>query len=121
MSEQPVHPALVEVHVTVPDPDSAHRIASDLVARQLAACVQILGPMASLYTWKGDVHQSQEWLLLAKTTVDAFERVAQVVRSHHRYDVPEIIAVPVTHAEADYAEWVRKNSDGIDDVELLQP
>ena len=44
-----------------------------------------------------------------------------MVRSHHRYDVPEIIAVPITHAEADYAEWVRKNSDGIDDVELRQP
>lgn len=121
MSEQPVHPALVEVHVTVPDPESAHRIASDLVARQLAACVQILGPMTSLYTWKGEVHQSQEWLLLAKSTADAFASLAEVVRTHHRYDVPEIIAVPVTHAESDYADWVRKNSDGIDDAELLEP
>lgn len=113
-------PALVEAHVSVPDADSAQRIASDLVARQLAACVQVLGPMASVYTWKGEVHQAQEWLLLVKTTAEAFPRVAEVVAHQHRYDVPEIIAVPVTHALSEYATWVRNNSDGIDDAELLE-
>ncbi len=112
-------PALVEAHVSVPDADSAQRIASDLVARQLAACVQVLGPMASVYSWKGEVHQAQEWLLLVKTTADAFPRVAEVVAQQHRYDVPEVVAVPVTHALAEYATWVRNNSDGIDDAELL--
>lgn len=111
-------PALVEVHVSAPDPESAQRIAADLVARQLAACVQILGPMASVYTWQGEVHESQEWLLLAKSTEDAFPQLAAVVRSHHRYDVPEIVAVPISHAENDYATWVRSHSDGIDDREL---
>lgn len=112
-------PGLVEVHVAVPDTESAQVIASDLVARQLAACVQILGPVTSVYTWEGDVHQTQEWLLLAKSTDEAFAEVVQVVRSHHRYDVPEIIAVPVVQAEEEYAGWVRANSDGIDDAELL--
>lgn len=113
-------PALVEVHVSVPDADSAQRIASDLVARQLAACVQVLGPMASVYTWKGEVHQAQEWLLLVKTTAEAFPRVTEVVVQQHRYDVPEVVAVPITHALSEYASWVRKNSDGIDDAELRQ-
>ena len=81
MTSRPEHPGLVEVHITVPDSESGQRIASDLVARQLAACVQILGPMASVYTWKGEVHQNQEWLLLAKTTEDAFPRVVEVVRA----------------------------------------
>lgn len=118
MSSTPEQPALVEVHVSVPDAESGRRIAEDLVARQLAACVQVLGPMASIYTWKGEVHRAQEWLLLAKSTEDAFEEVVRAVRSHHRYDVPEVVAVPVTHALGDYAEWVRRHSDGIDDEEL---
>lgn len=113
-------PALVEVHVSAPDAESAQRIAADLVARQLAACVQVLGPMASVYTWKGEVHRNNEYLLLAKTTADAFSKVAEVVRSQHRYDIPEVIAVPITHALAEYGEWVRRHSDGIDDEELSQ-
>lgn len=111
-------PGLVEAHVTTPDADSAQRIASDLVARQLAACVQVLGPIASVYTWKGEVHQAQEWLLLVKTTAEAFPRVTEVVVQQHRYDVPEVVAVPITHALAQYATWVRNNSAGIDDGEL---
>lgn len=114
------YPGLVEVHVSVPDAESARRIGSDLVARQLAACVQILGPMVSMYTWKGQTHESQEWLLVAKSTEDAFEQIVAAVQAGHRYDVPEIIAVPITQALGSYAEWVRKHSDGIDDQELLE-
>lgn len=112
-------PSLVEIHVSVPDGESAQMIADALVARQEAACVQILGPMTSIYTWKGEVHRAQEWLMLIKTTEDAFDRVAHLVTREHRYEVPEIIAVPVTDALGVYADWVRKNSDGIDDQELL--
>ncbi|MDO5741113.1 MAG: divalent-cation tolerance protein CutA [Ornithinimicrobium sp.] len=112
-------PQLVEVHVSTPDPESAQRIAADLVARQLAVCVQVLGPMASVYSWKGVVQRSQEYLLLAKTTAQAFPRVAEVVRHQHPYDIPEVIAVPISHALAEYGRWVRKHSDGIDDEELL--
>lgn len=114
-------PALVEVHLSAPDADAAKRIAGDLVARQLAACVQILGPMASVYSWKGEVHQSQEWLLLVKSTETAFPRLVEVVTQLHAYDVPEVVAVPIRHALADYADWVRQHSDGIDDHELQTP
>ncbi|MGC5584461.1 divalent-cation tolerance protein CutA [Ornithinimicrobium sp. W1665] len=112
------HPALVEAHVSVPDTDMAQRIASDLVARQLAACVQVLGPMTSVYTWDGEVHRNQEWLLVAKTTEEAFPDVARAVRTLHSYDVPEVVAVPITQALGEYASWVRQHSDGIDDAEL---
>lgn len=105
--------------MSLPDPESARRVAADVVARQLAACAQILGPMASVYTWKGEVHQSDEWLLLFKTTDQSFVELADVVRAAHPYEVPEVVAVPITHALGKYAEWVRKNSDGIDDKELL--
>lgn len=119
MSED--EPALVEVHLSVPDAESAKRIGSDLVARQLAACVQILGPMASVFSWQGEVHQSQEWLLLVKSTETVFPRLVEVVTQLHPYDVPEIIAVSIRHALGDYADWVRQHSDGIDDQELRAP
>lgn len=115
-SEQP---AITEVHVSVPDSEVAQRIAQALVARQDAACVQVLGPMATVYAWKGEVHQAKEWLLVVKTTQDAFERVCELVRREHPYEVPEIVALPVVDVFEGYAAWVRRNSDGIDDEELL--
>ncbi|WP_289018225.1 divalent-cation tolerance protein CutA [uncultured Ornithinimicrobium sp.] len=111
-------PALVEAHVSVPDTDTAQRIASDLVARQLAACVQVLGPMTSVYTWEGEVHRSEEWLLLAKTTAASFPALTRAVRALHGYEVPEVVAVPITQALGEYAAWVRQHADGIDDAEL---
>lgn len=112
-------PPLVEARISAPDPDAAKRIAEDLVARQLAACVQILGPMASFYTWRGEVHRNEEWLLLVKTTEQAFPRVVEVVREIHRYDVPEIVALPVMLAPDGYASWVRENSLGLTDRDSI--
>ncbi len=114
----PEDPPLVEARVAVPDAESARRIADDLVARQLAACVQVLGPMMSVYSWQDEVHRTEEWLLLAKTTAAAFPRLAEVVAAQHRYDVPEVLAVPVAQALPAYASWVRKGSVGIDAEEL---
>ncbi|MFK5582766.1 divalent-cation tolerance protein CutA [Serinicoccus sp. LYQ131] len=111
-------PALVEARISVPDPDAAKRIADDLVARQLAACVQVLGPMVSVYTWRGEVHRNEEWLLLVKTTESAFPRVVEVVRAIHAYDVPEVVAVPVLHSTDGYADWVRENSRGLTDRDV---
>lgn len=99
--------ALIEIHVSVPEADAAHALAGDIVGRKLAACVQCLGPMTSVYTWRGEVHQSIEWLLLVKTTEEMFQEVSDLVAARHRYDVPEIIAVPVTHALSAYGAWVR--------------
>lgn len=103
---------LLEVRVSVPDAAAAQHLAKELVGRHLAACVQILGPMTSIYTWKADVHQAQEWLLLVKTTASAFDEVAAVVVELHRYEVPEILAVPITHTLESYGAWVVDNSTG---------
>ncbi len=109
---------LVEARVAVPDAESARRIADDLVARHLAACVQVLGPMMSVYTWQNTVHRNEEWLLLAKTTAETFPRLAQAVVAQHRYEVPEVIAVPVSQALGSYAAWVREGADGVTDDDL---
>lgn len=102
--------SLVEVHVSVPDAASAERIARELVERGQAACVQCLGPMASVYRWKGETQRDEEWLLLIKTTGAAFASVCRTVQELHRYDVPEVVAVPLTHALESYAGWVQENS-----------
>lgn len=99
--------ALMEVRIAVPDAESAQRMARDLVERRLAACVQALGPMTTVYSWQDEVHQSTEWLLLAKTTQAALGELTDVVVETHRYEVPEILAVPVTHALGPYATWIR--------------
>lgn len=111
---------MLEVRVSVPDAESGLRIAHEVVARQLGACVQILGPMTSVFNWQGEPQQEDEWLLLIKTTEDAFAQLAEVVRARHRFEVPEVIGVPVTHALPEYGEWMRRRSDGISDEELLE-
>ncbi|MCK0111997.1 divalent-cation tolerance protein CutA [Ornithinimicrobium sp. F0845] len=99
--------ALIEVHISMPEAEAARAMATELVRTQVAACVQILGPMASIYTWQGEPQQSTEWLLLVKSTAERFEELVEVVVDNHSYDTPEIVAVPVTHALGTYGAWVR--------------
>src|SRR5688572_12956188 len=97
---------IIQVTTTVSDPADAERIAASLVAQQLAACVQVSGPIESTYRWKGQVETSQEWVCAIKTREDLFADVEQVVRGLHSYGEPEIIAVPITAASAGYRDWV---------------
>ncbi|WP_130011392.1 divalent-cation tolerance protein CutA [Serinicoccus sediminis] len=103
---------LLEVRVSVPSMESARHIGEELVARRAAACVQVLGPMTSIYSWSGEVHESKEWLLLAKTSRDALGRLRETVQSLHPYEVPEIIAVPVVDGLPAYGEWVTAHLTG---------
>src|SRR5690606_34245348 len=93
---------LIEIHVTTPYADSPHIIATEIITHRPASCEQCLGSMAAVYSWKGEPHQSTEWLLLIKTTSDMFQQVSDLVHDRHRYDVPEILAVPVSHALGAY-------------------
>ena len=97
---------IIQVTTTVSDPADAERIAASLVAQQLAACVQVSGPIDSTYRWKGQIETSQEWVCAIKTREDLFAEVEQVVRSLHSYGEPEIIAVPITAASAGSRDWV---------------
>jgi periplasmic divalent cation tolerance protein len=87
----------------------AERIASALVEAQLAACVNIVSSMTSVYRWKGSVHKEQEWLLLIKTTASAFENVSKKIRELHSYDLPECIEIPIEAGGAEYLDWITKN------------
>lgn len=99
--------ALIEIRVSTPDADTAQMLAKEIVGANLAACVQCLGPMTSIYTWQGRPHQTTEWLLLIQTTEEMFQEVSDLVAARHRYETPEIIAVPVSNALGAYEAWVR--------------
>src|SRR6266404_3508434 len=97
---------LLVVLMTAPDRDEAGRIAEMLVNSRLAACVQILPEVQSVYRWKGEVERNTETLLLAKTTSDKFDELDRAVREIHSYDKPEIVALPVSAASEPYLKWL---------------
>jgi len=97
----------VVVLMTAPSMEAAGQLAEMLVGRRLAACVNILAGIASIYTWKGEVQREAEVLLIAKTTAARFANgFAEAVQEIHPYDVPEIIALPVTAGWPPYLAWV---------------
>ena len=97
------------VLVTCP-PDKAQGIADALVEERVAACVNVVPSLHSVYRWKGAVHHEDEAMLLVKTTKDRFEALKQAVLKHHPYELPEVIAVAVDRGHAPYLEWVIESS-----------
>jgi periplasmic divalent cation tolerance protein len=93
------------VLIAVPDEDMARRMADVLVGGRLAACVQIM-PVTSVYRWEGQVEKASERLLFCKIVASDFERVERAIRSHHSYDVPEIVMLPIEAGHAPYLEWI---------------
>jgi len=85
------------------------RLADIVVVARLAACVQILPEVESVYHWQGNIERAPEILLLAKTTQANFAALEVAVRSLHSYETPEIIALPITAASAPYLEWLTAN------------
>jgi periplasmic divalent cation tolerance protein len=99
----------VQVLTTTGSEEEASRIASLLVEQQLAACVQVVGPIVSRYRWQGEVEEEREWQCLVKTTRAAYERVEAAIREVHSYDEPEIIATAIVAGSAGYLAWIDKN------------
>jgi periplasmic divalent cation tolerance protein len=99
----------IVVLITAGSREEAARLADILVVARLAACVQILPEIESVYHWKGNVERAAEILLLAKTTEANFAALEAAVRSLHTYETPEIIALPIVAASAPYLEWLTQN------------
>lgn len=99
----------IQVTTTTADRADAERIAASLVAKRLAACVQVSGPIESTYRWKGQIEVSQEWLCTIKTVRSLFPEVEDAIRELHSYEQPEIIAVPIVMGCETYLEWVAES------------
>jgi periplasmic divalent cation tolerance protein len=94
---------------TLPDQEVAARIAAILVQERLAACVNIIPGLTSVYRWKGTVHQDNEVLLLIKSNAAVYPQLEQRIKALHPYELPEIIAVPIQTGQADYIKWINEN------------
>jgi len=103
---QEANDVAIMVMMTAGSREEAARLAEMLVGARLAACVQILPEIESVYHWKGEVRRDPEVLLLAKTTQARFSLLEREVRALHSYETPEIIALPITDASAPYLEWL---------------
>ena len=89
--------------------DEAQKIANALVEQQLAACVNIVGPIESVYRWKGAVETASELLLIIKTTTAAFQRVQAAIQQLHSYDLPECIELAIENGSPEYLNWIAEN------------
>jgi periplasmic divalent cation tolerance protein len=94
------------VMTAVPDADTAQKIARALVERRLAACVNVLAPCQSVYSWQGEVEDSNEIPLLIKTTAARYGALEAAITALHPYEVPEIVALPLSHGLPEYMNWV---------------
>jgi periplasmic divalent cation tolerance protein len=91
---------------TCPDKDTAEKIARLLVEGALAACVNILPNIRSVYSWQGQVETAEEHLLIIKSSSQGYQAIESAIRSHHPYELPEIIAVPVGQGLPEYLNWI---------------
>jgi len=101
----------IVVLVTCGSEEEALKIANALVDDHLAACVNLVAPIRSIYRWEGKIWDEKEWLLIIKTQRHRFEALENKVKSLHSYSVPEIISLPITDGSSAYLNWIRENTE----------
>ena len=102
----------VVVLVTVDSLEAAQKIASVLLERQKAACINIVPRVDSHYRWEGKLETDQEALLIIKTKASLIDELVDLVKEIHPYDVPEVIALPIIGGNRDYLEWIDRETEG---------
>jgi periplasmic divalent cation tolerance protein len=96
----------IVVFTTCGSEKEARKLASVLIEKHLAACVNITAPVTSVYRWKGVVEQAQEWMLVIKSRRERFDDLRVVLEAAHSYELPEVLAVPVVEGSPNYLAWV---------------
>jgi periplasmic divalent cation tolerance protein len=94
------------VITTTGSAEEADELGRGIVDARLGACVQIVGPIRSIYRWEGEVLSEPEWQCWIKTSVDRLDALTEYIKKNHSYDVPEVVALPVVGGSADYLSWV---------------
>ncbi len=98
------------VFVTIP-PGLGRELAKGLVEEKLAACVQIVSSVVSVYEWQGTIEEEPEALLIVKTTEEMVKKMGRYLDEHHPYDVPECVFVPIASGSPDYLAWIAETLD----------
>ncbi|WP_455380627.1 divalent-cation tolerance protein CutA [Acidihalobacter prosperus] len=98
------------VLTTYPDREGAEQLATKLVQNSLAACVNVLPAMRSFYVWKGQPTAGDEYLLLIKTHENRYEALEKTILAIHPYELPEIIATPITQGLSGYLNWIESST-----------
>jgi periplasmic divalent cation tolerance protein len=98
------------VLTTAGSPQEAEKIARALVERRLAACVNVVPQIQSIYRWKDKIEQETEWLLIIKTRTDAFESVRDAIKELHSYELPECVMLEVSNGSEAYLNWIEENT-----------
>ncbi|HNW25938.1 MAG TPA: divalent-cation tolerance protein CutA [Candidatus Gastranaerophilaceae bacterium] len=96
----------IVIYCTVPNKKEGKEIAKALVEKKLAACVNIVEKMESVFSWDGEICEEHEALMIIKTRKELFERVRIRIQDMHSYNVPEIIAIPIVEADETYLKWI---------------
>jgi periplasmic divalent cation tolerance protein len=100
----------VQVQTTTDSRAEAMELAREAVEARLAACAQVLGPIASTFWWEDAVERSEEWLVLLKLPATRFQALADFLAEHHSYDEPEIVAVPIVAGSQGYLSWIQEET-----------
>lgn len=96
----------IQVFTSTEKKEDAEKIATVLVEKRLAGCIQIVGPIISTYWWKGNVEKAGEWLCFIKSKKTLYDELEKAIKEVHPYETPEIIAVPIIRGSKDYLEWL---------------
>ena len=96
----------VIVLVTTKSKQEAEKIAQQLLGKQLVACVNIIGPVFSLFRWSGNIEKAEEYMALMKSRKDLFKKLEKNVKALHSYEVPEIVAIPIVEGAKPYMVWL---------------
>lgn len=105
----PGHKAII-VFITTGSTDEAKKIGKLLVEEGLAACCTIIQPVESIFKWKNAIHIEQEALIISKTSEELFSALEKRVKQLHSYEVPEIVAIPITQGSKSYLDWIVKET-----------
>lgn len=99
-------PSVFQIESTTDSLDEAKSLATALVEKRLAACVQVVGPISSTFRWEGRVQDAEEFLLLCKVPAEHIDAAIALIEELHSYDVPEVLAFEVTSGSRSYLDWV---------------
>ena len=100
----------IQVFTTTGKKEDARKMAREVVEKRLAACSQVLGPIASTFWWNDNIDEDEEWLLIMKTRDDLYKELEKVIKGLHPYEVPEILALEVITGNRGYLDWLDRET-----------